>query len=143
MISVYCDGGCSGNPGPGAWAFVIPGENSSYTKGSGVRAMTTNNVMELASAYSGIMQAKAMGATEIELVSDSQYLLKGLTEWAPKWAMSNWRKSDGVAVLNRKAWEVLLAITKNMTIKTRYVRGHSGHPIQELCHSLCDALLYK
>lgn len=134
--TVFCDGACSGNPGPGGWAAIIRVPGRPDIEITGGRPQTTNNIMELAAAYSGIAAAKKLGATAIEAISDSEYLTRGMTEWLPVWQRNNWRTSKRQPVANRQAWEALLTLCDGLTVKWTHVDGHSGHTENERCDLL-------
>lgn len=140
-IVLHTDGACSGNPGPGGWAVLVgPPENGvSY---SGGNPATTNNRMEMAAMVRALEHCvHTPGAYRIR--SDSQYVLKGLTEWMRGWKARGWRKGDGKPVENRDLWETLdaaLTAAKAVsTVELAYVKGHAGDPGNEACDEIAVA----
>lgn len=146
-LDIYTDGGCSGNPGVGAWAFVCPSlEGGDDFFQSGYDNHTTNNRMELMAALSAIkwlyidMHANNK-KTSACIHTDSQYLQKGMTEWVKKWVAHNWILSSGKSVQNRDLWENLIEYSnmckqKNITITWKWVKGHDNNKYNEICHNL-------
>ena len=131
-VELYCDGACLGNPGPGGWAFLLrarTGEGIQEKEGAGHDPETTNNRMELTAALRGLETLKR--PCEVELVSDSQYVVKGLTSWLKAWKAAGWRKADRAPVLNADLWQALDAEAAKHQITARWVRGHAGHPENE------------
>jgi len=144
-VIVFTDGACSGNPGPGGWAAILkyPGGDSAK-KLSGGQSNTTNNRMELMAAIEGL---RAVGDTErrrVRLVSDSEYVIKGLTEWIAGWLRNNWRrgsKAGAPPVKNDDLWKTLYALSQKHDMVYEHVRGHSGHPENEECDRLAVAAI--
>jgi ribonuclease HI len=154
-IFIYTDGGCSGNPGPGGWAYVMlkaPGAPSAARSGTtapaaalelveeryGGEILTTNNRMELLAAISALerLDPLCLAGEAVELYTDSQYLQKGMTEWLPGWKRKNWQSSGKTPVKNRDLWQRLDALSQRLTITWRWVRGHAGHQYNERCDTL-------
>ncbi len=133
IIHIWSDGACTGNPGPGGWGTIVS-IDSEKMEFSGGSPGTTNNIMELTGALEGIRQTPT--GTTIELTSDSQYLVKGMTEWIHGWKKRGWKKSDGKPVLNSKIWKELDKEASKRTIKWHWVKGHAGHPENERCDEL-------
>lgn len=127
-VQLFCDGACSGNPGPGGWAYILR-FNGTEKEGGGGKAHTTNNQMELQAATEGLNALKEPCA--VHVFTDSQYVVKGITEWLPGWQRKGWKNSQGKPVLNREYWEALAAATKRHTITWEWVKGHAGHPENE------------
>jgi ribonuclease HI len=120
---VYTDGACRGNPGPGGWAWAVPG--GAYA--SGAEGHTTNQRMEVTAVLRAL--SALAGAGGIEVVSDSSYVVKCFTdEWWKGWQRRNWRNSQGKPVANRDLWEPLLslALSPDVDVTFRWVKGHSG-----------------
>lgn len=129
---LFTDGACSGNPGPGGWGFVLRVAGSE-TEGAGGESRTTNNRMELLGAIEGL---KLLAEPhEVRLVSDSQYLVKGLSEWVEGWKKRGWRRKEG-PVLNVELWQELDRLRLYHRIRPEWVRGHQGHPENERCDRL-------
>ena len=137
-VILFTDGACSGNPGPGGWAFVLrhPASGKEIEQAGGQRE-TTNNRMELLAVIRGLEALKR--PTRVELVSDSVYVGKGLSEWMPKWKANGWRRRDGkgwAAVKNEDLWRQLDQLTQRHSVHYTWVAGHSGHPENERCDQL-------
>lgn len=137
-IRLYTDGACSGNPGPGGWAFIIEhipsGKVSELSGGVGE---TTNNRMELEAVVQGLGFLKR--ACNVELFTDSVYVGKGMTEWLPKWKQQGWqRKENGklVPIRNEDLWIQLDGLLSIHQVKYTRVAGHSGHPQNDRCDAL-------
>ena len=140
---VFTDGGCLGNPGVGAWAFVIYENNSLLFENSGSSGLTTNNIMELTAvinALTYIQSGKQNYAEDnIVLFTDSDYVKRGISEWIPSWEKNGWRKSDGKPVKNRELWVKLDSLSESMKISWCHVSAHSGVEGNEKC----DAMVKK
>ena len=132
-VEIFCDGACSGNPGVGGWGSVLRyGDKEKELAGSA--AETTNNRMELTAAIEALASLKR--PCQVVLTTDSQYLMKGMTEWITGWVRKGWVNSKKDPVLNRDLWERLLELSKIHHIEWRWVRGHNGHPENERCDEL-------
>jgi ribonuclease HI len=132
IVELYCDGACLGNPGPGGWAYLLRIRTSKgiqEKEDSGHQPETTNNRMELTAALRGLAALKR--PCTVELVSDSQYLVKGLMDWMKNWKRAGWRKADRSPVLNADLWEALDAEATRHQVSAKWVRGHAGHPDNE------------
>ena len=90
MIVIYTDGGCSGNPGPGGWAFVVNGDRDIVEYRSGGEKETTNNKMELTAVINALKYAKSIGEIDVTILTDSQYVKNGITEWIILWKRNGW-----------------------------------------------------
>lgn len=120
---IYCDGACSGNPGPGAWAYVIFENNIEVAFATGCEKNTTNNRMELMAA---IMALQSLSENEsCSLIVDSQYLRNGITSWIFTWKKNGWKSSSG-QVKNRDLWERLDSLTQNVKIEWIWQKGHAN-----------------
>ncbi|MES3031420.1 MAG: ribonuclease HI [Patescibacteria group bacterium] len=146
-ITIYTDGSSRGNPGPGGWGAVVVNGNDVQELG-GREDHTTNNRMEL----KGVIEAlNSIDATDsITLYSDSQYVIKGITEWISGWQKKNWKNSQKKDVLNRDLWEDMLSATSGKNIKWTYVKGHAlnkgNNRCDEIATSFADndpTILYK
>jgi len=130
---IYTDGGCDPNPGPGGWAALIlhAGRRQEL---SGAEMHSTNNRMELMAAIEALraLPQPAM----VELYTDSQYLMRGITEWMPKWLAKNWRATNG-PVANKDLWQELLAASKDHQVEWHWLRGHAGNPENARVDQLC------
>jgi ribonuclease HI len=137
-ISVYTDGSCLGNPGPGGWAVVILADGTEHPF-SGGEADTTNNRMELRAAIEALIAIEARpewADAQIQLHSDSQYVKNGITQWIKKWKTNGWKSSGGGAVKNRQLWEELDALVSRHSIEWLWVPGHEGVKYNEICDTL-------
>lgn len=135
-VELYTDGACSGNPGPGGWAFILRHLKTGAEKeGAGGEANTTNNRMELTAVIRGLESLNR--PCYVELVSDSNYVGKGLSEWMPKWKQNNWRRGKKKEpVKNAELWMKLDELLQTHKVKFTWVAGHSGHPENERCDEL-------
>ncbi len=133
-VSLYTDGACSGNPGPGGWGAVLV-YNGREKRISGGERSTTNNRMELTAAIEGL--SALTEPCEVHLVSDSKYLIDGMTKgWARSWKSKGWKKSDGKPALNPDLWEKLLCLSEVHKITYEWIKGHAGHEYNEICDRL-------
>ena len=132
-IEIFCDGACSGNPGPGGFGALLRA-GKSQKELSGAALNTTNNRMELTAAITAL-EALSRPCT-VSVTTDSQYLVKGMTEWIFSWMKKGWINSKKDPVVNRDLWERLYALAKIHRIEWKWVRGHSGHPENERCDEL-------
>lgn len=133
QIIVYTDGGCDPNPGPGGWGVLIF-RGTSREEYSGAELETTNNRMELTAAIEALKRIKE--PSTVLLFADSQYVVKGITEWMPRWLQKNWKGSSGM-VANRDLWEALLVAAKPHRVSWRWMKGHTGNPYNERVDQLC------
>ncbi len=144
-VVLFTDGACSGNPGPGGWAFVLRHRASGrQMERSGGERQTTNNRMELIAVIRGLEALKR--PVRVELVSDSTYVGKGMSDWMPKWKANGWRRRDGkrlVPLKNEDLWRRLDELVARHKVRFRHVRGHSGHPENERCDTLAVAAYQK
>ncbi|MFO0827260.1 MAG: ribonuclease HI [Phycisphaerales bacterium] len=131
-VELYTDGACSGNPGPGGWAYILRHPESGTERvGSGGEARTTNNRMELLSVIEGLRAIRS--PAQVRLVSDSEYVVRGLNEWLDGWKKRGWRKADKSPVLNRELWEALDELRLKHRVEAHWIRGHRGHEFNERC----------
>ncbi|MCG8339136.1 MAG: ribonuclease HI [Proteobacteria bacterium] len=133
IIYIWSDGACSGNPGPGGWGTIIEMDGQLMELSGGSRK-TTNNIMEMLGALEGIKRTPP--GSSIVLTSDSQYLVKGMTQWIHGWKKKGWKKADGKAVLNKDIWLELDEEASKRTIDWKWIKGHAGHPENERCDEL-------
>lgn len=134
-LTVYTDGGCKGNPGPAGWGAVIANADGVMLREArGFIGTATNQVAELEAAIHGLGHAPR-GAV-VELVSDSQYVLKGLSEWRAGWVRRGWTNSAGEPVANQDHWRRLYAVADERKVSVRWVKGHSGNHFNERCDVL-------
>lgn len=133
MVEIFCDGACSGNPGPGGWGTILRWRGTEKELSGGEKE-TTNNRMELTAAIRGLESLSR--PCPVRLVTDSQYLVKGITEWIHGWRRKGWVTAGKAPVLNRDLWERLLELTSRHQVEWIWVRGHAGHPENERCDAL-------
>jgi len=136
QVEIWTDGGCKPNPGPGGWGAVL------RTRGherelSGAEPSTTNNRMELTAAAAALEALKR--PCKVVLHTDSEYVRNGITRWHTGWVRRNWRNATGDPVKNVDLWQRLLAAAAQHQIDWRWVRGHSGHPMNERADVLATA----
>ena len=128
-FKAYTDGACSGNPGVGGWGAVLLAEkNNKIIKRkeiSGGVVDTTNNQMELIAAIETLKALKKY--TEICIITDSNYVKKGITEWLPSWKKNNWKTSSKKEVKNKKLWEELEELVNRNKVDWLWVKGHAGN----------------
>lgn len=137
-VELYTDGACSGNPGPGGWAFILKHPASGKeVDGAGAELETTNNRMELMAVIAGLESVRR--PCRVEVYSDSQYVLKGLREWLDQWIKRGWRTAGKQAVKNQDLWERLDALRKTHDLSFHWVRGHNEHPENERCDRMAVA----
>lgn len=132
-VEIFCDGACSGNPGPGGYGAILRYGGRVKELSGGARD-TTNNRMEMTAAIEALRQLKR--PCRVVITTDSQYLVKGMTEWIEGWQRKGWRNSKREPVVNKDLWELLLALTKPHTVQWNWVRGHDGHVENERCDQL-------
>ena len=140
-VELYTDGACSGNPGPGGWAFILrcPRTEKELQKADGV-AQTTNNQMELMAVIRGLETLKE--PCEVTLYADSTYVGQGLTQWLPGWKRNQWKRKDGgrlVPIKNVELWQRLDALLQTHRVHFAHVKGHAGHVENERCDQLAVA----
>jgi ribonuclease HI len=144
-VQLFADGACSGNPGPGGWAFILRHPNTGKElEQSGGEQETTNNRMELTAVIRGLEALKRRA--HVELITDSEYVGKGLTQWMQKWKANGWRRKEGqrwAAVKNEDLWRRLDELLARHELKFTHVRGHSGHVENERCDTLAVAAYQK
>ncbi len=136
-VTIYTDGGCIGNPGPGGYGVVmLYGEHRREL--SGGEAHTTNNRMELMGAICGLGALKEQ--CEVVLFSDSQYVVNGIMKgWAQRWRANGWRRNKTEFAENRDLWAQLLELCEKHQVRFEWVRGHNGNLENERCDQLANA----
>jgi ribonuclease HI len=132
-VSIWTDGACSGNPGPGGWGVIlVAGEHRKELFGG--EPDTTNNRMELMAAISALEALKK--PCEITLHIDSQYVRQGITQWIHGWKKNGWKTADKKPVKNAELWQRLEEATKRHRINWQWVKGHAGDPMNERADEL-------
>ena len=136
-VTIYTDGACSGNPGPGGWGAVLIYKGNEKEISGGER-QTTNNRMELTAVISALEALKE--PCEVELYSDSKYVIDALQKgWAQSWRKKGWIKSDKKPALNPDLWKTLLELTEKNTMHYHWVKGHADNMYNERCDALAVA----
>ncbi|MDR1106432.1 MAG: ribonuclease HI [Treponema sp.] len=152
-LTIYTDGGCSGNPGPGGWAYiieavfysgaVIEGDRAKEIPESakiimekwGAESNTTNNRMELSAVIAALeaLPGLALSPEKITVYTDSQYVQKGITQWIHSWKQNNWRTSGKDPVKNRDLWQRLDELSACFPLVWVWIKGHAGNKMNERC----------
>ncbi|MFP4266805.1 MAG: ribonuclease HI [Spirochaetaceae bacterium] len=144
-IVVYTDGGCSGNPGPGGWAFVLL-DGDRRRERSGGEARTTNNRMELTAvtkALETVQKEAELRGRKIHVYTDSQYVKNGISTWIHRWERNGWLTSAKKPVKNREYWQRLKELADSLDIQWNWVRGHAGNELNEVCDSMVQEEIKK
>ena len=138
-VHIYTDGACRGNPGPGGWGVVL--RYDAHEKHlSGYVEETTNNRMELMAVIEGLKALRE--ACDIDVTTDSQYVRNGITEWIEQWKRRGWKTSNKKPVKNKDLWETLDAeVLRHHAVRWHWVKGHSGHPENELADQLATTAI--
>lgn len=132
-VELYCDGACSGNPGVGGYGAILR-YGGREKELSGAAGETTNNRMEMTAAI--VALESLTRPCRVVITTDSQYLVKGMTEWLAGWVRKGWVNSKKEPVLNRDLWERLQELSRVHTLEWCWVRGHNGHAENERCDEL-------
>lgn len=132
-VEIFTDGACSGNPGPGGWGVVMRAKNSEKEL-SGAEKDTTNNRMEMMAVIAGLEALKR--PCKVTVTTDSQYVMKGMTEWLPGWKAKNWRTASKQPVKNADLWQRMEAAAAKHQLEWQWVRGHIGHVENERADQL-------
>ena len=134
-IQIFTDGACRGNPGPGGWGVIL--RFGSHEKELfGGEQSTTNNRMELRAAIEGLAALKR--PSRVTVTTDSQYVRQGITQWIEGWKRNQWRTSAKKPVKNQDLWQLLDQLTSRHEVTWEWVKGHSGHPDNELADALAN-----
>lgn len=133
QVTIFTDGACSGNPGPGGWGAILR-FNSKEKELSGGNAETTNNQMELQAAIEALKALKS--PCQVDLYTDSQYLRQGITQWIHNWKRNGWKTADRKPVKNQTHWVELDSLVQIHKINWHWLKGHAGHPENERCDEL-------
>lgn len=135
VVEIFADGACKGNPGPGGWGVILRAGGHEKEMFGGEQA-TTNNRMELTAVIRGLEALKR--PCRVELYTDSQYVVKGMTEWLQGWKQKNWRNSAKEPVKNVDLWQQLEQVAAPHQIAWNWVKGHAGHPENERADELAN-----
>jgi ribonuclease HI len=140
FVEIFTDGACSGNPGAGGFGVILRCEDREKEI-SGCEPMTTNNRMELTAVIKGLEALKK--PCSVKLVTDSNYVVQGMTSWIFQWIRNNWRNSQKKQVLNRDLWEKLLSLSHLHDIRWEWIKGHNEHAENERCDKLARYAISK
>lgn len=144
QIAAYSDGACRGNPGPGAWAFVIQTDDGALLhEDFATELLTTNNRMELKGVIMGLqfLLEKGYQARQIVYFTDSRYVVDGITKWIAGWKARGWKKADKKTPENLELWQRLDELNGQLRVKYVWVKGHAGHEQNEYCDRLANKAL--
>ena len=153
LIEAFTDGGCSGNPGPGGWAYHLTvyapaagarGAARAPLEGSGADPRTTNNRMELTAVIEALRAVRALpeqAAAQVVVVTDSTYVQQGIVSWIRRWGANGWLTRSRQPVKNAELWRTLDELAQATGAQFRWVRGHAGDPRNERCHALVQAAI--
>ena len=142
-ITIYTDGACTGNPGPGGWAAIVLFDNKKKELFGGEK-LTTNNRMELTAAIKALeylkkKEGKQPSLKQIKIYTDSKYVKEGITEWINIWEKNNWKTKDKKNVKNVDLWKKLKELSKSNQIEWCWIKGHSNDPMNELADKLAKS----
>lgn len=139
-VDLFTDGACSGNPGPGGWGALLRYRGHEKEL-SGGEMDTTNNRMEMLAVINGLEALKR--SSQVRICTDSQYVMKGITEWLATWKRRGWKTADRQPVKNADLWQRLDTVLALHHVEWQWVRGHSGHPENERVDTLARAAIQK
>lgn len=144
-VILHTDGACSGNPGPGGWAYLLAHPATErIEKHADAEPHTTNNRMELTAAIRGLEALKAGRRWRVKVVSDSTYVVLGMNEWLPKWLANDWRrgrKAGAQSVKNVDLWKQLHALCQQFDVTFEHIKAHAGDPANEECDRMAVAAI--
>ena len=135
VVRIYTDGACKGNPGPGGWGALLRSGGHERELFGGDPA-TTNNRMELTAVIRALAALKQ--ASKVEVYTDSEYVMKGITEWLAAWKRRGWKTADRKPVKNVDLWRELDELAGRHEVRWHWVRGHAGHPENERADALAN-----
>ncbi|MBN2653270.1 MAG: ribonuclease HI [Spirochaetales bacterium] len=137
-LKIYTDGGCSGNPGKGAWAYVVLENDQVIKEAADGAEYTTNNKMELSAVINALKDCEALYGVdfEAEIYTDSQYVKNGITSWIHNWLKNGWKTASKQPVKNADLWRELKSLDDRFSPKWNWVKGHAGNEFNERCDSL-------
>jgi ribonuclease HI len=145
-FDIWTDGGCSGNPGPGGWAFIVTDSHGKIIgEGKGGEWETTNNRMELLAVIRALkyVSTKNFNIDRITVHTDSQYVEKGMTEWIIRWKINGWKASDRKPVKNMDLWLKLDKLALELPVTWEWVESHIGIPLNERCDKMTHLAIEK
>jgi ribonuclease HI len=141
-IVLYTDGGCHGNPGPGAWAWrIVDSDGAVLAESSGFEAATTNNRMELTAVIDGLRHTLSnrdafLSSHHLVVITDSQYVRQGITDWINRWRRNGWMTTAKKPVKNSELWKSLDELNSLIAPEWKWVKGHAGDMHNEECDRL-------
>ncbi|NWF51605.1 MAG: ribonuclease HI [Nitrospirae bacterium] len=135
-VEIFADGACSGNPGVGGYGVILK-SGGKEKELSGCDPMTTNNRMELTAVIKALESLKK--PCKVKMVTDSNYVVQGITLWISNWVKNNWRNSQKKPVINRDLWERLLSLSNKHEIEWKWIKGHDGYPENERCDKIAKS----
>ena len=135
VLDIFTDGACSGNPGPGGYGCIIK-QNGDIREIKGGNPQTTNNIMEMTAAIVALKQLP--DPCKIKLTTDSQYVVKGVTEWMKGWIRNGWKTASRQPVKNKELWQELHKLDRHHSITWVWVKGHNAHLENERCDQLAN-----
>lgn len=138
-VEIFTDGCCKGNPGPGGYGIIIRCDGKTREL-KGADKSTTNNIMEMTAAIEALKQLPE--PCEVELTTDSQYVLKGITEWIHSWVRKGWQTASRQPVKNKELWQELHRLNQFHKVSWKWVRGHNGHPENERADALANEAMH-
>jgi ribonuclease HI len=135
---IYCDGACSGNPGPGGWGTIVE-QNGARRELSGGNPKTTNNQMEILAMIEGLKSVSP--GTRVKIITDSEYVVKGATTWIKGWIRNGWKTASKQPVKNKELWQELYFLLQTRPHTIEWVKGHAGHAENERCDELARSAI--
>ena len=135
VVEIFTDGACRGNPGPGGWGALLRCKDKTKEL-YGAEKHTTNNRMELLAAIKALENLKVK--SKVSLTTDSQYVRQGITSWMKNWKLRGWRTANKAPVKNKDLWQQLDAAASKHQVTWHWVRGHTGHPENEIADQLAN-----
>lgn len=147
ITAIYTDGACSGNPGPGGWGTRIEFSDGQVQELGNFEPGTTNNRMEMQAAIAALeyfqtWQASTGQREPVALYTDSQYVIKGITQWIKGWKRKGWKNAQGKPVLNQDLWQRMDSLNPS-SVQWKYVRGHAGNPGNERCDAIARSFSHR
>lgn len=132
-VEIFSDGSCLGNPGPGGWGAIVR-RGVDENELSGGKNMTTNNEMEMMAVIESLKSLKS--PSTVTVTTDSQYVVKGMTEWIRSWIKNGWKTAAKKPVKNRGLWEEMHSLSARHKVEWKWIRGHTGHAENERCDTI-------
>jgi ribonuclease HI len=143
VIEIFTDGGCSGNPGPGGWAFIVLHNDAELHRDCGAEKDTTNNRMELTAVIRALEWLAACGPARARVSTDSRYVQQGISKWIFAWEKNGWKTADKKPVKNKDLWQKLKVLSAKLRPEWVWVKGHAGNPLNEACDALVQTEIRK